>query len=191
MRVHPFTPTPSSRRSVSHLIYESDRQLFDWFFTDPDLIIEKLIAHGLYLDPDRIILASRGPEVIGALAYELKGAEISRLDLIRCLGPLDFLRFSAMDLIDSLSTLDLGEGDLYISSLAVSHGARGMGVGFRLLEEARKIAEEEGLERLTLDVAQSNRPALKLYRKFGFRIKDESGIKVLNRMFYRMELSLI
>ena len=191
MRVHQFRPTPSSRKAVSHLIYESDRQLFDWFFTEPDLIIEKLIDYGLYPGPDRIILASRGPQVIGALAYELEGAELRRLDLLRYLGPWDFLRFSAMDLIDSLSTLEIGEGDLYISSLAVSPRSRGTGVGFRLLEEARKIAEGSGLERLTLDVAQGNKPALNLYRKFGFRIKDESGIKILNRMFYRMELPLI
>lgn len=181
---------PRFSETVGRLIYETDRQLFDLFFKNPEGTLEKLLRNGVCWDPERIILAASEGEVLGVLAYDLEGSESEFIDLFRKLGPMDALRVMMMDLIDSLSTQKVEDGDLYIASLAVAPEARGQGVGFRLLQEAQMIAEERGLDRLTLDVSPTNTPALNLYSKFGFRFTGKKEIKLLKREFHQMELPL-
>jgi ribosomal protein S18 acetylase RimI-like enzyme len=181
---------PRFSETVGRLIYETDRQLFDLFFKNPENILEKLLRMGVCWDPERIILAFSEEEVLGVLAYDLEGSESGVIDLFRNLGPVDALRVMMMDLIDSMSTQRVEDGDLYIASLAVAPEARGQGVGFRLLQEAQMIAEDRGLDRLTLDVSPANTPALNLYSKFGFRFTGKKEIKILKRGFYQMELPL-
>ncbi|MDI9614798.1 GNAT family N-acetyltransferase [Methanothermobacter sp.] len=153
---------PRFSGTVGRLIYETDRQLFELFFKNPEGALEKLLRNGVCWHPERIIMAASEGEVLGVLAYDLEGSESGVIDLFRKLGPIDALRVMMMDLIDSLSTRKVEDGDLYIASLAVAPEARGQGVGFRLLQEAQMIAEERGLDRLTLDVSPTNTPALNL-----------------------------
>ncbi|MGB9837387.1 GNAT family N-acetyltransferase [Methanothermobacter sp.] len=181
---------PRFLETAGRLIYETDRQLFDLFFKNPEVALEKLLRNGVCWDPERIIVASSEGEILGVLAYEIDNSKSGVLDLIRKLGPGDSLRVIMMDLIDSLSTQRVEDGDLYIASLAVAPEARGQGVGFRLLQEAQMIAEDRGLDRLTLDVSPTNTPALNLYSRFGFRLKGEKEIRILKRRFQQMELPL-
>ena len=50
---------------------------------------------------------------------------------------------------------------------------RGLGIGSRLLEKVIEKAKEFGLEKIELHVYTSNKPAVALYRKFGF---EEEGL---------------
>jgi len=59
-------------------------------------------------------------------------------------------------------------GELYIEFLAVAPEARGRGVGGVLLEYARQLAGVRGLDRVTLDVVDSNPRAKALYERSGF-----------------------
>jgi ribosomal protein S18 acetylase RimI-like enzyme len=62
--------------------------------------------------------------------------------------------------------------DLYISELTVSEAARGQRIGQALLDIAARWGWERGKRRLTLHVAADNAPALRLYRRSGFRVAN-------------------
>lgn len=53
--------------------------------------------------------------------------------------------------------------------IGIIRGYRGKGIGSQLMERAVAHAKEIGLERIELDVYESNRAALSLYKKFGFK----------------------
>ncbi|MFY0991465.1 GNAT family N-acetyltransferase [Halomonas sp. C05BenzN] len=56
-------------------------------------------------------------------------------------------------------------------SFCVHPGARGSGLGRRLIEALEQLARSRGVERLGLEVRADNRVALGLYRRLGFRLQ--------------------
>ena len=60
----------------------------------------------------------------------------------------------------------LDEG--YISNVAVSPECRRLGIADKLIESLIKRANERNLSFVTLEVRESNLPAIELYRKNGF-----------------------
>jgi ribosomal protein S18 acetylase RimI-like enzyme len=65
---------------------------------------------------------------------------------------------------------------LYISSLALLEGFRGMGLGTRMISIARDQARERGLDALSLLVFEQHAGALKLYEREGFREVDRAAV---------------
>ncbi|MCK9160920.1 MAG: ribosomal protein S18-alanine N-acetyltransferase [Bacteroidaceae bacterium] len=63
---------------------------------------------------------------------------------------------------------------LRIYSVAVSAQSRGKGIGQLLMDEAFKIASDSGAKKITLEVMVTNRSAIALYLKNGFK---KCGIK--------------
>lgn len=59
-------------------------------------------------------------------------------------------------------------GSLYVSALAVFNEHRGLGIGTRLLQEARRRARALDLDRLSLICFEKNVGAMRLYRRLGF-----------------------
>ena len=59
-------------------------------------------------------------------------------------------------------------GSLYISALAVFHEYRNLGLGTRLLDEARRRARGLGLARTSLICFEKNARALRLYKRLGY-----------------------
>jgi ribosomal protein S18 acetylase RimI-like enzyme len=53
--------------------------------------------------------------------------------------------------------------------IAVLPESRGIGVGSALLDSLLKVASERGFEKLTLSVYHTNKPAINLYKRFGFK----------------------
>lgn len=64
------------------------------------------------------------------------------------------------------------EGD--ITNIAVSPDYRGMGIAGKLLEEVFVYSAERGIGALTLEVRESNAPAIHLYHKYGF---EQAGLR--------------
>ena len=60
----------------------------------------------------------------------------------------------------------LDEG--YITNIAVVPSARRQGIARQMLQTLLEQVEKEGLSFVTLEVRQSNRAAIQLYRKLGF-----------------------
>ena len=60
----------------------------------------------------------------------------------------------------------LDEG--YVTNIAVTKEARGRGIGKALVETLVAFAKDKSLAFISLEVRQSNAPAIALYKKFGF-----------------------
>jgi ribosomal protein S18 acetylase RimI-like enzyme len=67
-------------------------------------------------------------------------------------------------------------GTLYISSLALFEGFRGMGLGTKMLSIARDRARERDLDALSLLVFEQNTGAVKLYEREGFHEVDRAAV---------------
>lgn len=62
-------------------------------------------------------------------------------------------------------SLDEGE----VMNVSVAGDCRGRGIAFALLQELEKIGEARGVLSYTLEVRESNAPAIRLYHKCGYR----------------------
>ena len=65
----------------------------------------------------------------------------------------------------------LDEG--YVTNIAVTKEARGRGIGKALVETLVAFAKDKSLAFISLEVRQSNVPAIALYKKFGFEDKGK------------------
>ncbi len=61
------------------------------------------------------------------------------------------------------------KGELYLSNLGVHRDRRGRGIGSDLIEMKRREAQAAGYGKVSLDVADNNLRAAKLYRRLGFK----------------------
>lgn len=70
--------------------------------------------------------------------------------------------------------------EIQISNIAVSPERRRRGIGEEMMQRVLKMAKEEDYRRISLDVRISNKAAISLYEKFGFR---EAGRR---KNYYRL-----
>lgn len=59
-------------------------------------------------------------------------------------------------------------GEAYVTNIAVFPGSRRAGIGLALTEAACRGARERNCEFITLEVRESNFPAISMYEKLGF-----------------------
>ncbi|MCG8617585.1 MAG: GNAT family N-acetyltransferase, partial [Desulfobacterales bacterium] len=78
---------------------------------------------------------------------------------------------------------DTVPGEAYVDGVAVAGGFRGMGIGSGLLAALEKRAYGRGMERLTLEVIDSNPRAHALYLRLGFRDVSNSNLWPVNKIF--------
>ncbi|MDF2791724.1 MAG: family N-acetyltransferase [Neobacillus sp.] len=122
------------------------------------------------LSYQNMIVADLLGEVAGIVII-YPGEEASRLD-----EPiLKRLRKKRRDEVIFLDK-EADEGDFYIDTVCVDERFRGRGIGTMLLKEAEKTALQRGYSRLSLNVAQDNPIAKKLYESIGY--KEDKVIKI-------------
>ena len=61
---------------------------------------------------------------------------------------------------------------LNIEAICVDENCRGKGIGTLLLEHTKNIGKQQGCTDMYLTVNQENENAIKVYEKFGFKVKD-------------------
>jgi GNAT superfamily N-acetyltransferase len=76
---------------------------------------------------------------------------------------------------------DLGYGTTHIAQLVVDPGARGRGLGRQLVDAVIRASHDRGCARVTLLVADSNRPAGRLYDAAGFTDRAQHVVAVRMR----------
>ncbi|MDI6644749.1 MAG: GNAT family N-acetyltransferase [Methanobacteriaceae archaeon] len=169
---------------VSGLIYETDNNLFNFFFGNKDNAakkIEKLVlAENNTLSHKRIMVFTSNNETVqGILVYSC-GNEAEKMDefkvLRQNLNLIDVLKFIIMDWLDSHFLANLNEEDFYLACVAVDEEARGKGIGTFILKQAIEFAKTHGFKRVVLDVDIDNKGAYKLYRRMGFKIFNKKSI---------------
>jgi ribosomal-protein-alanine N-acetyltransferase len=92
--------------------------------------------------------------------WEARHSDVARVFVCRAGDPLAVIAYCAVWLIFD---------ELHINNLAVLPAWRRLGVASRLLDHVLRAAADAGAVRATLEVRASNRPAILLYERFGFR----------------------
>jgi ribosomal-protein-alanine N-acetyltransferase len=72
--------------------------------------------------------------------------------------------------IEAYACVWIVDRDLLINNIAVRREARRQGLGRRLLDQLLETGRSRGCRTVRLDVRPSNRPAVELYRRAGFRV---------------------
>jgi ribosomal protein S18 acetylase RimI-like enzyme len=112
---------------------------------------------GTSLSYQNCLVAENDGGVVGMmLSYPMHGWEGDG-----SAAPADTVLAPFTDLVD--------HGSLYVAALAMFHEHRGLGIGTRLLAEARRRARNLALDRLSLICFEKNTKALRLYERLGFR----------------------
>jgi len=184
MEIQKLDLTRHDTLKVSELIYETDTDLFDFFFRDKENAakkIEKLVRAGNNgLSFERImVVTENNEEVQGVLVYSC-GDEAKKMDefkvLRKNLNLWDVLKFTIMEWWDSHFLADLNEEDFYLACVAVDEEARGKGIGTFILKNAIEIARKHGFKRAVLDVDLDNKGAYRLYKRMGFKVFNKNAI---------------
>lgn len=66
------------------------------------------------------------------------------------------------------SLMAMADGGYEVGKMAVTEGARGLNLGWRLLEACEAVARTAGAPRLYLETNKAQTHAIALYRRFGF-----------------------
>jgi ribosomal protein S18 acetylase RimI-like enzyme len=79
-------------------------------------------------------------------------------------------------IVGTASLLKMGPGVYELGKMAVSETAQGLGIGKILIEHCIKVAKQMGISALVLYSNTSLKPAIHLYKKYGFtEIALEAG----------------
>jgi len=110
------------------------------------------------------------------LSYDWQAANRERLKT-----GLLLLKYMKTQLLTRLSTLleahtvlsKIGDGEYYVSNLAVYPDHRNLGLGTRLLVQTENEAKKFGAGRVVLEVEADNQDAIQLYEKNGYAVARE------------------
>lgn len=170
---------------ISSLILETGIRFLPLVFgPQVKLILGRLIKTPgtvFYIDNIYVLEIDEGKVVGAMVAYP--GYMLNRRSLKTALTLFDMM---GMELIKRIRVFRLVESknkvskdEFYISNIAIDRMHRGMGYGTKLLKYAEELAKEHGLNKLSLDVENTNPNAIEFYKKLGYR-----GTKV-KRMYIR------
>lgn len=78
----------------------------------------------------------------------------------------------------------LNQGIGYITSISILPDFWRRGIGTKLLDEVIRVAKKYKIEVITLRVLESNKKAVKFYKKFGFEVEilEADWIKMIYRI---------
>jgi len=184
-------------RKVAELIYETDRDIFNFFYknkANTTQILKKLIRLGENnWGHEHINVITKDERIMGILLYSVGHHKLGDLKvLFKNLNLTDALRFMLIDLKDKLILSDLRKSDFYLAALAVDEKVRGEGIGGTILNHAINMARQRGCKRVVLDVALDNPRARKLYERIGFKIFNKKIFPWFGRKIgmFNMELNI-
>lgn len=179
MILEPFNQERHSVEEVAGLIYDTEPTYFPLVFgRDREkalLRIENLILAGGnafgYENITCAVQAGRVAAILAMQAPDAPGLLEEAFTIARAAGPVTAIRFLFAEwLIFAPHYLKRApEPEYYVSNLAVAPAERGRGVGAALLEDAVRTARSRGGRKIVLSVIAPNPPAVRLYKRTGFR----------------------
>lgn len=184
--------------SISSLILETGLRFLPLVFgPHVKLILGRLIRTPgtvLYLDNIYVLEIDEG-KVVGAIVA-LPGSVIKKrvfktsLVLFNLMG-IEFLKkMRIFKLIWAKNKIKSAE--FYILHVAVDRYHRGMGYGSKLMNFAEKLAINNRIFKLSLDVENTNNLAIELYKRLGYKgeVAKKFYLKGTKFVFVRMSKSL-
>jgi putative acetyltransferase len=101
-----------------------------------------------------------------------------------------FVALSGEEVLGTCAAIPHGPGVFELAKLAVSSGARGQGVGRKLVTACVSWARQRAARRLVLVSNSRLRPALRLYETFGFEHRTPPSPLAYSTADVYMELDL-
>jgi ribosomal protein S18 acetylase RimI-like enzyme len=185
-------------KKVSELIYFTDAHTYDQILKNKYQAvnkIEKLVKAGNNsIGHEKIcVVTNHGEEEVLGVLVIYKREESSFMGeirtFLRVFPPLDAVRFTILDFLDSRLLVDIGPEDFYLACVAVDEKARGQGIGTFILESAVAMARKRDKKKAILNVDFENNGARRLYERFGFEINDQKTMRWFGgeKGMYKME----
>lgn len=168
--------TPDERARVAALYSEAfGRKLRPGFRTESagEAIVRAAIR------PDHLLVARRGPEILGVCGFYGDGAgavDLRWSRLRQSMSVMAALRVSIV--LAPLSRTDTS-GALVLDGICVDSAGRGLGTGTLLLEAAVDHARAIGAHAVRLSVVDTNPRARALYERRGFSPVDSGKLGAL------------
>lgn len=186
---------------VAELIYETDSKTFDFYFQNRQNAverIEKLVKKGNNnsYGHENIYVATGEDDRLYGLVLTFQGKEENLKNdfktYFRTLDLGDAMKFMLLDIVDSIFLTNLKREDYYLAAVAVASDYRGKGIGTFILEKSLELAREKRSERVVLDVDIDNKGALKMYKRFGFKVFNKKSMRWVGGVKgdYNMEYNL-
>lgn len=147
-------PKIEEQKRINELARQIQKIHFNWrpdLFLDTEEVISNERLKGL-LDKKCIYVARLDEKIVGYIIIDITEKDNS------------FIRYRKL---------------LVVDTLCVDENYRGKGIGTKLLEFAKKLGRENKCTDMYLTVNPKNENAIKVYEKFGMRLKD---------MTYMMEI---
>jgi ribosomal protein S18 acetylase RimI-like enzyme len=170
---------PAQRGQAGLILWEGFKEKFRSIFGSGEKFVQ-VVETGI--QPERIVTACVNGHLAGVagLSYSGKSSVVPDRETVQCLyGSLKALYRYPM-IVFALHNPHKDMDGLYLETIAVDPALRGHGIGSRLLEEVERIACENGLKSVTLDVVDTNPGAIRLYARCGYR-----NVKYQNLFFMK------
>ncbi len=141
---------------------------------------QKLIESSLNIR--NCISALENGKLVGILAIQVKDksfVDISLNDLKTIYGLVKgFIKAALL----SLFIYTPINNEIHIECVAVADSVQGKGIGTRLLKELFSLCSNENIQKVTLEVINTNPKARSLYERLGFSIEKRSKIWPINKI---------
>ena len=114
-------------------------------------------------------------QLVGLAGFHVDGHSLTGgLNYQKLISHLGFFKGNWAALIFSIYERKQQNGELLMDGIAVRSDKRGKGIGTKLLEEIKHCASEKGMERIRLEVIDTNPQARQLYERNGFVATETS-----------------
>ncbi len=128
------------------------------------------------------ISAFENGDLLGILAVQEKNKSFVDISFDNIKSSYGLIKGMIKAVLLSLFMYKPDDKEIHIECIAVAISARGMGIGTRLLNELFSQASDECIQKVTLEVINTNTKAKSLYEKLGFHIEKASNIWPLNKI---------
>lgn len=184
MKFEPLNIEKHDLRKVSELIYETELRTFRSLIgkDESEAIknIESLICMGnnSFGNENIHVVSDNDNEILGILV-SFSMDDITLWEELKVYSKIlnffDLLKYLFKEtLVDGMLTDSFATGDYYLCNVAVDHSYRGQGIGKYIMENALELADGTSCERVVLKVTLKNEKALKLYKRFGFKVTSKN-----------------
>lgn len=174
---------------ISSLIYETEMHPdYEWGRGTEVEMRKRLTA--MLKEPnnrfslENIVVCRKNDDFVGLL-LSAKGKDIKPLTLksdIKLL-PLQYsfiekIKYAIFNILSGyLFYKECNKDEYYLSNIAIKPEYRGMGYGSILMEAGDNIAKEKGYNKVSLNA--NNEKLVTLYEKFGFKLEENSNMKMV------------
>lgn len=134
------------------------------------------------MNPNNCISALENGDLLGIIAIQEKGKCFVDISFDNVKSRYGLVKGIIKAVLLSLFIHKTDDNEMHIECIAVADSAQGKGIGTRLLNELCSLASNGGIQKVTLEVINTNTKAMSLYRRLGFHVEKKSNMWPINKI---------